>query len=400
MQIFVKIECEKTISLEVEQTESVLSVKEKIQTIEGIPLEAQKLSCGVVELINSRTLSDYNIKNESTICLSRETMERISVQMLMGSHIIMNVYLRYETVARVKAEIFSKEKYPLGEQRLMFNGILLLDDLTLYSQGIRNESILHLALGPPLDLIYVKLPNGRTFSLKVKHSETVKEVKQNIEGSEGILVSQQHLKFGEVNMDDGSTLASFNILRGSTLELIKAQTQPMVSVQKRKREEEFICIDFVKVVGEKLGEKMFVVDAVDLDSEGDVLAMLRASAADAMGCRVQDVGEMSSRLDGEDAFTSLIDSIHVKRLKNMAQVRVVLRDAKDDEIDRLRAEKIQLAQQQAQQHVNSENSSGSASALVPPPPPPSVPSKSLQRLAAERLFITDCHVNPYQSSSR
>ena len=172
MQIFVKIECEKTISLEVEQTESVLSVKEKIQTIEGIPLEAQKLSCGVVELINSRTLSDYNIKNESTICLSRETMERISVQMLMGSHIIMNVYLRYETVARVTvAEIFSKEKYPLGEQRLMFNGNLLLDDLTLYSQGIRNESILHLALGPPLDLIYVKLPNGRTFSLKVKQSK-------------------------------------------------------------------------------------------------------------------------------------------------------------------------------------------------------------------------------------
>ena len=79
----------------------------------------------------------------------------------------------------------------------------------------------------------------------------------------------------------------------------------------------------------------------------------------------------------------------------MAQVRVVLRDAKDDEIDRLRAEKIQLAQQQAQQHVNSENSSGSVSALVPSPPPPSVPSKSLQRLAAERLFITDCHVNTF-----
>ena len=80
----------------------------------------------------------------------------------------------------------------------------------------------------------------------VKHSETAKGVKQNIEGGEGILVSQQHLKFGEVNMEDGSTLASFNILRGSTLELIKVQTQTMVSVQKRKREEEFICIDFVK----------------------------------------------------------------------------------------------------------------------------------------------------------
>ena len=130
MQIFVKIECEKTISLEVVQTESVLSVKEKIQTIEGIPLEAQKLSCGVVELINSRTLSDYNIKKESTICFSLETTERISVQMLIGGLIIMNVYLRYETVACVKAEIFSKEKYPLGEQRLMFNGNLLLDDLT------------------------------------------------------------------------------------------------------------------------------------------------------------------------------------------------------------------------------------------------------------------------------
>ena len=129
MQIFVKIECEKTISLEVEQTESVLSVKVKIQTIEGIPMSAQKLSCGVVELIISRTLSDYNIKKESSICLSREITERISVQMLMGGLIIMNVYLRYETVARVKAEIFSKVKYPLGEQRLIFNGNLLLDDL-------------------------------------------------------------------------------------------------------------------------------------------------------------------------------------------------------------------------------------------------------------------------------
>jgi len=210
--------------LKVLSNDTVREVKLKIEELENIPIEKQHLIFSGLTLEDWKTLSEYNIKNNSSLQLN-VNLSNPEIITIMIMNEINDIFLDMkvsDTIKKLKTKIQHTEGIQESQQRLIFNGIELEDNNTLSFYNINSDSIIYLEVCfNTLNAIKVNITNniGDILSLTVQPSESIEDIKKMITEEINIPFEQQYLSFNEVELENQFSLSDYNIKSGSTIHL-------------------------------------------------------------------------------------------------------------------------------------------------------------------------------------
>ena len=142
-KIFVDYLNIKKIVIDVEYSDNIGNIKQKIKDKEENLPNYYRLTFDTMELENNLTLKYYNIEKNCTINLVKINIIQIFVENLNGKKIVFEVDY-FDTIENIKEKIRFKEGIFVYKYKLLFEGINLENNKTLKEYNINENSIIYL----------------------------------------------------------------------------------------------------------------------------------------------------------------------------------------------------------------------------------------------------------------
>lgn len=208
--------------LDVDFTDSIEYIKEKIQFFKGLFLYQQRLTYAGILLEDGYTLEDYLIPKDAILelALFQKKGNLIFIKTSKEKYVPFEVQPT-EKVSTFKSDVQKKLDIPSDLLNLFYNGQLLEDEKTIQDYSISDESVLKMSLQMPVNMfICVKALKGEKIIIDVQPIEKIESVREKIQKILKIPVDQQMLVFDGKQLENGHTLYDYSIINESIILMI------------------------------------------------------------------------------------------------------------------------------------------------------------------------------------